>query len=71
MAPDVPVRSMRPPNSSLPYPPRSTDARADAACRDAYAKLAANRRKTALIDWRIGRPENREPDNYFDHTHDR
>ncbi|WP_164547373.1 MULTISPECIES: hypothetical protein [unclassified Bosea (in: a-proteobacteria)] len=25
--------------------------------------------KTALINWRIDRPENREPDNYFDHTH--
>lgn len=70
LTPDVPVILVRPPNfvSALPTP-GSTGARADAACRDAYAKLAANRPKTALIDWRIDRPENREPDNYFDHTH--
>lgn len=70
MAPDVPVVLVRPPNfiSALPTP-GSAGARADAACRDAYAKLVANRPKTVLIDWRIDRPENREPDNYFDHTH--
>ncbi|MCV9936082.1 hypothetical protein OIU35_06875 [Boseaceae bacterium BT-24-1] len=70
IAPDVPVVLVRPPNfiSALPVP-GSAGAQADAACRDAYARLAANRPKTALIDWRIDRPENREPDNYFDHTH--
>lgn len=70
MAPNVPVILVRPPNfvSALPTSD-STGARADAACRDAYAKLAASRPKTALVDWRIDRPENREPDNYFDHTH--
>ena len=46
-----------------------TGAGADAACRDAYARLAAERPRTALVDWRVDRPENREPDNYFDHTH--
>ncbi|HEV7328444.1 MAG TPA: hypothetical protein VGN91_25575 [Bosea sp. (in: a-proteobacteria)] len=69
-APDVPVVLVRPPNfvSALPAP-GSPGARADAACRDAYVRLAAERPRTALVDWRIDRPENREPDNYFDHTH--
>ncbi|CAN7142481.1 hypothetical protein LJR090_000050 [Bosea sp. LjRoot90] len=70
MAPDMPVVLVRPPNfvSALPAP-GSAGARADAACRDTYAKLTASRPKTVLVDWRIDRPENREPDNYFDHTH--
>ncbi|MBN9447075.1 MAG: hypothetical protein J0I67_09195 [Bosea sp.] len=69
-APDAPVVLLRPPNfvSALPVP-GSADAAADSACRDAFAGLAASRPRTALIDWRIDRPENREPDNYFDHSH--
>lgn len=69
-APELPVVLVRPPNFVSALPTAGSDAaRADAACRDAYAALAASRPKTALIDWRIDRPENREPDNYFDHTH--
>lgn len=70
LAPRVPVVLVRPPNfvSALPAP-GSAAASADAACRDAYSRLATERPHTALIDWRIDRPENREPDNYFDHTH--
>jgi hypothetical protein len=69
-APDVPVVLVRPPNfvSALPAP-GSPGARADVACRDAYVRFAAERPRTALVDWRVDRPENREPDNYFDHTH--
>lgn len=69
-APDVPVVLLRPPNfvSALPVP-GSADAAADTACRNAFAALAASRPRTALVDWRIDRPENREPDNYFDHSH--
>lgn len=70
LAPEVPVVLVRPPNfvSALPVP-GTPGAAADAACRDAYARLAASRPRTALVDWRVDRPENREPDNYFDHTH--
>lgn len=70
LAPGVPVVLVRPPNfvSALPAP-NSAAASADAACRDAYSRLATERPRTALVDWRIDRPENREPDNYFDHTH--
>lgn len=69
-APGVPVVLLRPPNfaSALPVP-GSADAAADTACRNAFVELAANRPRTALVDWRIDRPENREPDNYFDHSH--
>ncbi|MFC5395933.1 hypothetical protein [Bosea vestrisii] len=70
LAPGVPVVLVRPPNfvSGLPKP-GTPGAGADAACRDAYARLAAERPRTAFVDWRVDRPENREPDNYFDHTH--
>lgn len=69
-APGVPVVLVRPPNlvTALPVP-GTPGADADAACRNTYARLAAERPRTALVDWRVDRPENREPDNYFDHTH--
>lgn len=70
LAPEVPVILLRPPNFISAQPvPGSPGAQADAACRDAFARLAASRPRTALVDWRVDRPENREPDNYFDHTH--
>ena len=67
---DVPVILLRTPvfRTALPQPD-SPEAAADAACRDAFADLAATRPRTALIDWKVDRPENRDPDNYFDHTH--
>jgi len=69
-APGVPVVLVRPPSiiTGLPVPGTS-GADADSACRDTYARLAAERPRTALVDWRVDRPENHEPDNYFDHTH--
>jgi len=69
-APEVPVILVRPPNfaSALPIP-GSPGAAADAACLGAFSALAAGRPRTVLVDWRTDRPENREPDNYFDHTH--
>jgi hypothetical protein len=70
MAPGIPVVLVRPPNIATALPEPGTDEeRADIACRAVYADYAASRPKTALVDWRIDRPENREPDNYFDHTH--
>jgi len=69
-APEVPVILVRPPNFITALPrPDTAEAIADRACRDAYAALAAQRKRTALVDWRVDRPENRQPDNYFDHTH--
>lgn len=44
-------------------------ARADEACRDAFAGYAASRPRTALADWRTDRPESREAANWLDSTH--
>ena len=45
------------------------DAAADAACRKAFADLAARRPRTALVDWRVDRPELRDSSLFFDHSH--
>ncbi len=49
--------------------PGTPDAAADAACREAFAGLAARRPNTALVDWRVDRPALREPNLFFDHSH--
>lgn len=49
--------------------PGTRDAAADAACRKAFADLAARRPRTALVDWRVDRPELRDPSLFFDHSH--
>ena len=61
---------VRPPvyHTMLPVP-GSLDAAADAGCRAAFAALAARRPKTALIDWRIDRPELRDPNQFRDPGH--
>jgi hypothetical protein len=41
----------------------------DAACKAALREAAAAHPRSAVIDWRFDRPENRSPDNYFDQTH--
>lgn len=69
-APDVPLILLRTPIFRTALPAAgSPEAAADAACRDAFAKLAASRPRTVLVDWKVDRPENRDPDNYFDQTH--
>jgi hypothetical protein len=49
--------------------PGTADAAADAACRKAFADLAARRPRTALVDWRVDRPELNDPALFFDHSH--
>lgn len=49
--------------------PGTQDAAADAACRKAFADLAARRPNTALVDWRVNRPALHEPNLFFDHSH--
>ncbi|WP_236841873.1 hypothetical protein [Bosea sp. PAMC 26642] len=68
--PEAALILVRPPVyvTALPIP-GSDASRADAACRDAYAALAARRSRSVLLDWRIDRPEMRDPDNFFDHSH--
>lgn len=61
---------VRPPVYHTERPiPGSADAAADAGCRDAFAALAASRPRTALVDWRRDRPELRDPNQFFDHSH--
>jgi hypothetical protein len=61
---------VRPPVYVTALPaPGSTDAAADAACCEAFAALAARRPRTSLVDWRIDRPELRDPNQFFDHSH--
>ncbi len=67
---DLPVILVRPPvyRTALPAP-GSPDAASEAACRDAFAALAARRPRTTLIDWRRDRPELHDPNQFFDHSH--
>ena len=67
---DLPVILLRPPvyRTALPAP-GTPEAVSDAACRDAFAALAQRRPRTALIDWRRDRPELRDPNQFFDHSH--
>jgi hypothetical protein len=68
--PDLALVLLRPPaHVTALAVPGSEDARADLACKAAFAALAARRPRTALIDWRIDRPENRDPGQFYDHTH--
>lgn len=66
----LPVILVRPPvyRTALPAP-GTPDASSEAACREAFAALAAKRPRTALIDWRRDRPELRDPNQFFDHSH--
>jgi hypothetical protein len=41
----------------------------DQACKAAIRSAVAARPHSAIIDWRVDRPENRDPDLYFDLTH--
>lgn len=61
---------LRPPvyASSLPRPGTAAGA-AEAACLKAYADLASRRPRTALLNWRIDRPELHDSNLFFDHTH--
>ena len=66
----LPVILVRPPvyRTALPAP-GTPDASSETACRDAFGALAAKRPRTALIDWRRDRPELRDPNQFFDHSH--
>jgi hypothetical protein len=54
--------------SALPEP-GSALARADAACKQAFARVAGARPGASFIDFRQASPEAMEPSLWFDHTH--
>lgn len=61
---------VRPPVHANALPkPGSADAAADAACRKAFAALAARRPRSVLVDGRRPRPELHDPNLFFDHGH--
>jgi len=69
-APDTALVLLRPPLYATAMPlPGSADAAANEACTRAFAALAERRPKTVLIDWRRDRPELRDPNQFFDHSH--
>lgn len=70
LPPETVVVLVRPPVyvTSLPQP-GTPEAEAEASCLAALRMVAAGRPRTALVDWRRDRPENRMIENYFDHTH--
>ena len=66
----IPVVLVRPPAYVTIWPQAGTPlAAADAACGEAIRRLAVARPRTALVDWRSDRPENRDPANFLDGTH--
>jgi hypothetical protein len=61
---------VRPPTFATGLPrPGTRAASAEAACNDALTRVTTARPRTALVNWRTDRPENRLVENYFDHTH--
>lgn len=70
LAPDVAVVLILPPVYATALPiPGSVGAAADRACKAALAEALAGRRGAAVVDWRTDRPEARNRDWFFDHTH--
>ncbi len=70
VAPGAALVLVRPPVHVTALPrPDSADAAADAACRQAFAALAARRPRTMLVDGRIRRAELHDPNLFFDHGH--
>jgi hypothetical protein len=41
----------------------------DQACKAALRAAVGSRPRSAFIDWRVDRPENRDPEQFFDLTH--
>ncbi len=68
---DTAVLLIFPPSYKAALPsPESIRGRSDRACKDALQNaLADSHPKTAVIDWRLDRPENHRIDLYFDQTH--
>lgn len=67
---DLPVTLLFPPLYAPRLPaPGSPRAAGDLACKAAFAAAAATRPRTAVVDWRVERPETRDPALFFDAAH--
>ncbi|ALA16272.1 MULTISPECIES: hypothetical protein [unclassified Chelatococcus] len=70
LPPDLVVVLISPPVFIAGLPAAgSEEAANEGRCMAAFAALAAGRPRTAWLDWRSDRPENRDPANFFDKTH--
>jgi hypothetical protein len=59
-----------PPSYKAALPgPGSVRAQSDRACKDALIAAAAGHARTAVVDWRVDRPENHSRELFFDQTH--
>ncbi|MCJ2015372.1 hypothetical protein [Methylobacterium sp. J-076] len=66
----TPVVLVFPPVYAAAEPPAgSPRARAERACRAAIRTELAGHGRSAVIDWRDGRPQSRDPDAFFDQSH--
>jgi hypothetical protein len=70
LPPGVAVVILHPPAyvAAQPHPGTPEDA-SDRACKEAFARVAAARAGTVVVDWRSDRPETREPNLFWDQTH--
>lgn len=67
---DTVVVMVRPPVYITGLPePGTREADAEGVCLDVFKRLAAGRPNTHIIDWRMDRPEIRDPGAFYDHTH--
>ncbi|NIX76535.1 hypothetical protein [Microvirga terricola] len=67
---DTPLVLIMPPAYKNLMPLPNTEAAfIDRACKTAAASVAQVHGKTAVVDWRVDRPENRDPELFFDMMH--
>lgn len=67
---DVSLVLVIPPGYKNRIPPPNTEAAfVYQACRAAAVSVAQVHSKTAVVDWRVDRPENRDPELFFDMEH--
>jgi hypothetical protein len=70
LPPELALIVVFPPTYTAALPrPGTAWARSDQACKDAVRQAAGVHSRSAVVDWRVDRPENRIPANYFDQTH--
>ncbi len=68
--PETAVIFLRTPVYVTALPPAgSPGERLQAACHDALRAVARERPRTAIVDWRVDRPEARDKGNFIDHAH--
>ncbi len=69
-SPDLALVLVFPPVYTAALPrPGAAWAASDKACKEALRAAVSAHPRSAVVDWRVDRPENRNPEYYFDPTH--